>query len=73
MKHDANQHGHCLLGREGGNSMKRKFPSLDEMDKEEFDSCMAKGLADAKAGRGKDLDEAIAELLAEIPKEKESD
>ena len=37
--------------------------ALSEMTKEEFDSRMAAGLADAKAGRGVSVDEAFDQLL----------
>jgi DNA-damage-inducible protein J len=44
---------------------------LGEMTKEEFDSRMAAGLADAKAGRGVSVDEAFDQLLEGL-KEKEA-
>lgn len=45
--------------------------ALSKMAKEEFDSRMAAGLADAKAGRGVSVDEAFDQLL-EGHKEKET-
>jgi len=44
--------------------------ALSKMTKEEFDSRMAAGLADAKAGRGVSVDEVFDQLL-EGHKEKE--
>jgi DNA-damage-inducible protein J len=40
------------------------FRALNQMTKEEFDSRMAAGLADAKAGRGMPVDEAFDKLAA---------
>lgn len=45
--------------------------SLGEMTKDEFDSRMAIGLADAKAGRAVPVDEAFEEIIANL-KEKEA-
>ena len=45
--------------------------ALSKMAKEEFDSRMAAGLADVKAGRGVSVDEAFDQLL-EGHKEKET-
>ena len=39
--------------------------SLDEMTKEEFDAKMGRGLAQAKAGEGRDADEVIDDLMRE--------
>lgn len=43
-------------------SIPNSIPSRDRMTDEEFNEMMAKGLAQAKAGQGKSLDEAFAVL-----------
>ena len=52
-------------------SLRTALRALSKMTKEEFDSRMAAGLADAKAGRGVSVDEAFDQLL-EGHKEKEA-
>lgn len=45
--------------------------ALSDMTKEEFDSRMAAGLADAKAGRGVSVDEAFDKLLGGVTEKAE--
>lgn len=44
----------------------KKLVSLGDMNREEFDSRMAAGLADAKAGKGLPVDEAFDKLEEEL-------
>lgn len=45
---------------------KISLTSLGDMTKNEFDTRMAEGLADAKAGRGLPVDEAFNSLIEEL-------
>ena len=45
----------------------RTMPSIGNLTTEDFNSRMAEGLSDAKAGRGKTLDDAFNQLLGDLP------